>query len=43
MVGVTLNQGVEEAIREAFPEIREIIDTTDHAAGTNPYYRSSEG
>jgi Fe/S biogenesis protein NfuA len=42
MVGVTLNQGVEEAIREAFPEIREIIDTTDHAAGTNPYYQSSE-
>ena len=43
MVGVTLNQGVEEAIREAFPEIREIIDTTDHAAGTNPYYQPSEG
>lgn len=43
MVGVTLNQGVEEAIREAFPEIREIIDTTDHEAGTNPYYQSSEG
>ena len=43
MVGVTLNQGVEEAIREAFPEIRAIIDTTDHAAGINPYYQSSEG
>jgi len=43
MVGVTLNQGVEEAIREAFPEIRAIIDTTDHAAGTNPYYQPSEG
>ena len=43
MVGVTLNQGVEEAIREAFPEVRAIVDTTDHAAGTNPYYPSSEG
>ena len=43
MVGVTLNQGVEEAIREAFPEMRAIIDTTDHAAGTNPYYQPSEG
>ncbi len=43
MVSVTLNQGVEQAIREAFPEIREIIDTTDHAAGTNPYYQSSKG
>ena len=42
MVSVTLNQGVEQAIREAFPEIREIIDVTDHAAGTNPYYQSSK-
>jgi len=41
MVGVTLNQGVEQAIREAFPEIREIVDVTDHAAGTEPYYQSS--
>jgi Fe/S biogenesis protein NfuA len=43
MVGVTLNQGVEQAIRDAFPEIREIVDTTDHASGTNPYYQSSKG
>ena len=43
MVSVTLNQGVEQALREAFPEIREIIDVTDHAAGTNPYYQSSKG
>jgi len=43
MVSVTLSQGVEQAIREAFPEIREIVDTTDHAAGTNPYYQSSKG
>jgi len=43
MVSVTLNQGVEQAIREAFPEIREIVEITDHAAGTNPYYQSSKG
>jgi Fe/S biogenesis protein NfuA len=43
MVGVTLNQGVEQAIREAFPKIREIVDVTDHASGTNPYYQSSKG
>jgi Fe/S biogenesis protein NfuA len=42
MVSVTLNQGVEQAIREAFPEIREIVDVTDHAAGTDPYYQSSK-
>ena len=34
----TLRQGVETAIRRAVPEIVEILDTTDHAAGTNPYY-----
>ena len=43
MVSVTLNQGVEQAIHEAFPEIREIVDVTDHAAGANPYYQSSKG
>lgn len=43
MVSVTLHQGVEQAIREAFPDIREIVDVTDHAAGTNPYYQSSKG
>ena len=43
MVSVTLNQGVEQAIHEAFPEIREIVDVTDHAAGTNPYYQPSKG
>ena len=43
MVSVTLNQGVEQAIHEAFPEIREIVDVTDHAAGSNPYYQSSKG
>jgi Fe/S biogenesis protein NfuA len=40
MANATLKHGVEMMIREAFPEIKRIIDTTDHAAGTNPYYRS---
>jgi Fe-S cluster biogenesis protein NfuA len=34
----TLKQGVEVAIRSAVPEVGEILDTTDHAAGRNPYY-----
>ncbi len=34
----TLKFGVEAAIRRAVPEIGEIIDTTDHAAGSNPYF-----
>jgi len=33
---VTLSQGVWSAIVDRFPEIREVVDTTDHALGTNP-------
>jgi len=43
MADVTLKQGIEVVIREAVPEIRQIIDTTDHASGTNPYYQPSKG
>ena len=35
---VTLKNGIERLLREEFPEIREIVDVTDHSAGTNPYY-----
>ena len=34
----TLKNGIEGAIREVAPQVREIIDATNHAAGTNPYY-----
>ena len=40
MARVTLKQGVEKMLREAIPDIGEIHDVTDHAAGTNPYYAS---
>lgn len=40
MAGVTLTQGIKQAIREAVPEIVDIRDVTDHAAGTDPYYAS---
>ena len=39
MVDVTLKQGIETRIREVLPEIVEVVDTTDHASGENPYYR----
>jgi Fe/S biogenesis protein NfuA len=39
MVDVTLKQGVQVMIKEAVPELRDVLDTTDHAAGTNPYYQ----
>jgi Fe/S biogenesis protein NfuA len=39
MVDVTLKQGVQVMIKEAVPELKDVLDTTDHAAGTNPYYQ----
>ena len=39
MASVTLKQGIEVSVREAVPEIQEVIDVTDHAEGTNPYYQ----
>jgi len=35
---VTLKQGVEVEIMSAVPTITRVLDVTDHAAGTNPYY-----
>jgi len=43
MVDVTLRQGIEVRIREVVPQIREIVDTTDHAGGRNPYYQPAKG
>ncbi len=39
---VTLKMGIEKSIRELIPEVGEILDTTDHAAGRNPYYQPSK-
>lgn len=35
---MTLREGIDAQLRAAIPEITEIIDVTDHAAGENPYY-----
>jgi Fe/S biogenesis protein NfuA len=35
---MTLRDGIARAITEAIPEVTEVIDTTDHAAGENPFY-----
>ncbi len=43
MANATLKHGIEGMIQEHFPEITNIIDTTDHAAGANPYYQPSKG
>jgi Fe-S cluster biogenesis protein NfuA len=39
MANVTLKYGVERTIREHVPGVGEILDSTDHAAGANPYYK----
>jgi Fe/S biogenesis protein NfuA len=42
MATVTLSQGIEVAIKEAVPEITRVVDVTDHAAGTNPYFEPAK-
>ena len=37
---MTLKMGIEKIIREKVPEVGEILDATDHAAGRDPYYQS---
>ena len=38
MVSVTLKQGIEAAVLQLVPDVHRIVDVTDHASGTNPYY-----
>ena len=42
MATVTLSQGIEVAITEAVPEVDRVVDVTDHASGTNPYYEAAK-
>jgi NFU1 iron-sulfur cluster scaffold homolog, mitochondrial len=39
---VTLKMGIERLIRENVPQVREILDTTDHGSGQNPFYAPSK-
>lgn len=41
MAKVTLTQGITNAILDAVPEVTDVIDVTDHAMGTNPYYETA--
>src|SRR3954451_740527 len=38
MSALTLREGIETAILSTIPEITEVVDTTDHSSGENPYY-----
>ncbi|HEX7005207.1 MAG TPA: NifU family protein [Trueperaceae bacterium] len=39
---ITLRQGIERMILEQVPEVTRVADVTDHASGTNPYYKREE-
>ncbi|RTL08133.1 MAG: hypothetical protein EKK62_09320, partial [Acidimicrobiia bacterium] len=39
---ITLRTGIERTLKDQIPEIEEVVDVTDHAAGTNPYYEPSK-
>ena len=43
MADVTLKQGVESEIKRVAPAITTVLDATDHAGGSNPYYQPGKG
>ena len=43
MADVTLKQGVANEIRDLVPSIAHVLDVTDHAGGSNPYYQQGKG
>lgn len=42
LASVTLSQGIEVALRDEIPEIVKVVDVTDHASGTNPFFESAK-
>jgi Fe-S cluster biogenesis protein NfuA len=43
MADVTLKQGVETTIMREVPTIAAVLDVTDHAGGSNPYFQPGKG
>ena len=43
MADVTLKQGVATEIQRVAPGITNVLDVTDHAGGSNPYYQPGKG
>ena len=41
VANVTLSQGIERTILQAVPEVKSVVDVTDHQSGTNPYYKAA--
>jgi NFU1 iron-sulfur cluster scaffold homolog, mitochondrial len=42
MADVTLRQGIEAMLQQHLPEVRGVVDITDHSAGSNPYFAAAK-
>lgn len=42
MANVTLRQGIEAGLRKSWPVLKGIVDITDHASGTDPYFTAEK-
>ena len=42
MADVTLRQGIEGMLSQLVPDVRGIVDITDHTSGSNPYFQASK-
>jgi Fe-S cluster biogenesis protein NfuA len=42
MADVTLRQGIEAMLRQHAPEVKGLVDVTDHSSGSNPYFASAK-
>lgn len=42
MADVTLKDGIETTLKRHFPEIKAVLDVTDHSTGENPYYAPND-
>ncbi len=42
MAAATLAQGIRRILMETVPEVEDIVDVTNHAAGTDPYFSAAK-
>jgi Fe-S cluster biogenesis protein NfuA len=42
MADVTLRQGIEGMLARFVPEVKGVVDITDHSAGSNPYFQAAK-
>lgn len=42
MADVTLKQGIEKTLLSKIPQLKGVLDATDHESGSNPYYAAGD-